>query len=226
MNAHQIIATSITSLPANTLFDSTYIYETYYKDEVSEQNYFKIINRLIQSSVLSSFSKGIIYIPKQGKSGIIPLSPSAIKSLIYKTNNEGCDIGELLYYQLKLTHLKPINYTFYTYVLHESKKIFGHATFKRLNVDFDGITTLHIQFMDVLCNYDSIPNLNKSAFMSAVRTYAQSFDMSIFLKILDLLNYQKRHIAFLAQILDYFNVLHLLSEMLSTRSDYNIPKWQ
>lgn len=53
----------------------------------------------------------------------------------------------------------------------------------------------------------------------------RNFKKDIFHKIHYLLNYQKRHIAFLAQVLDYFNVDHLLSEMLSTRSYYNTPDW-
>ena len=46
---------------------------------------------------------------------MIPLSPLAIKSLVISSNEYGCEIGEVLYHQLKLTHQKTKNIS----LLHE-----------------------------------------------------------------------------------------------------------
>ncbi|MDO9629485.1 MAG: hypothetical protein Q7I99_06260 [Acholeplasmataceae bacterium] len=81
MNTQEILQASLSLLIPNTLYDSRTLYEKYYKDIISEVNYFKMISRFIESNFLKSFSKGVFYLPKVGKNGMIPLSPLAIKSL-------------------------------------------------------------------------------------------------------------------------------------------------
>lgn len=226
MNTHEILKTSLSLLVPNTLYDSRTLYERYYKDIVSEVNYFKIISRFIESNFLKSFSKGVFYLPKVGKNGIVPLSQFSIKSLVIPSNEYGCEIGEVLYHQLKLTHQKPKTHRYYTSNLKEHKKTYGIATFHRLDVHFDGLTTLHIQFMDVLCNYDKIIGINKDHFLMVAQSICEQFNKNIFLLLYKLIRYQKKDIAFLSQVLDYFGVEHALSTLLSNRSSYNIPDWK
>lgn len=226
MNTHEILKTSLSLLIPNTLYDSRTLYERYYQDIVSEVNYFKIISRFIEFNFLKSFSKGVFYLPKVGKNGMIPLSPLAIKSLVISSNEYGCEIGEVLYHQLKLTHQKPKTYRYYTSNLTEHKKTYGIATFHRLEVHFDGLTTLHIQFMDVLCNYDKLIHINKDQFLTIAQSFCKQFNQDIFLLLHKLIEYQKKDIAFLSQVLDYFGVEHKLSTLLSNRSLYKIPLWK
>jgi len=96
-----------------------------------------MISRFLESNFLKSFSKGVFYLPKVDKNGVIPLSPLAIKSLVITSNEYGCEIGEVLYHQLKLTYQKPKTYRYYTSNLIEHKKTYGIATFHRLDVHFD-----------------------------------------------------------------------------------------
>jgi len=63
MNTQEIIKTSLSLLIPNTLYDSRTLYERYYKDIISEVNYFKMISRFIESNFLRSFSKGVFYLP-------------------------------------------------------------------------------------------------------------------------------------------------------------------
>jgi hypothetical protein len=226
MNTQEILQTSLSLLIPNTLYDSRTLYEKYYKDIVSEVNYFKMISRFIESNFLKSFSKGVFYLPKVGKNGMIPLSPLAIKSLVISSNEYGCEIGEVLYHQLKLTYQKPKTYRYYTSNLIEHKKTYGIATFQRLDVHFDGLTTLHIQFMDVLCNFDKITYINKDQFLILAQSFCNQFNQDIFLLLHKLIGYQKKDIAFLSQVLDYFRVEHTLSTLLSNRSLYKIPLWK
>ena len=157
---------------------------------------------------------------------MIPLSPLAIKSLVISSNEYGCEIDEVLYHQLKLTHQKPKTYRYYTSNLIEHKKTYGIATFHRLNVHFDGLTTLPIQFMDVLCNFDKIIDINKDQFLTIAQSFCKKYNQDIFLLLNKLIGYQKKDIAFLSQVLDYFGVKHKLSTLLSNRSSYKIPLWK
>jgi len=226
MNTQEIIKTSLSLLIPNTLYDSRTLYERYYKYIVSEVNYFKIISRFIESNFLKSFSKGVFYLPKVGKNGMIPLSPLAIKSLMISSNEYGCEIGEVLYHQLKLTYQKPKTYRYYTSNLTEHKKTYGIATFHRLDAHFDGLTTLHIQFMDVLCNFDKIIDINKDQFLTIAQSFCKQFSQDIFLFLHNLIGYQKKDIAFFSQVLDHFRKEHTLSKLLSNRSSYKIPAWK
>jgi len=179
MNTQEILKTSLSLLIPNTLYDSRTLYERYYKDIVSEVNYFKMISRFIESNFLKSFSKGVFYLPKVGKNGMIPLSPLAIKSLVIPSNEYGCEIGDILYHQLKLTHQKPKTYRYYTSNLKDYKKTYGIAIFHRLDVHFDGLTTLHIQFIDVLCNYNKINHINKDQFLTIAQSFCKQFNQDI-----------------------------------------------
>lgn len=226
MNTQEILQTSLSLLIPNTLYDSRTLYEKYYKDIISEVNYFKMISRFIESNFLKSFSKGVFYLPKVGKNGMIPLSPIAIKSLVISSNEYGCGIGDILYHQLKLTYQKPKTYRYYTNNLTEHKKTYGIATFHRLDVHFDGLTTLHIQFMDILCNFDKIIDINKDKFLTIAQSFCNQFNQDVFLLLHKLIGYQKKDIAFLSQVLDYFRVEHTLSTLLSNKSSHKIPVWK
>jgi len=129
MTQSELVSNTLLNLSPNTLFESRELYQRFFSTEVSEANFFKIINRLIIYNQLISFSKGVFYIPKQGKNGTIPLSPSTIKSLVISTHEHGCEIGDILYFQLKLTNQKPKTYDYYTNSIAEQKKTFGYALF-------------------------------------------------------------------------------------------------
>ena len=223
MTQSELVTTTLLNLSPNTLFESRELYQRYFSTEVSEANFFKITNRLITSNQLVSFSKGVFYIPKQGKNGTIPLSPSTIKSLMIPTNEYGCEIGAILYHQLKLTNQKPKTYDYYTNTISEKKKTYGYAIFKRLDLMFDGLITLHIQFMDVLEHFEDIRQINYTNFLSYCESFYTSFDEKTFLIIHKQLNYQKKHMAFLVEILNFYAVKHCLNSLLSNRSKYHIP---
>jgi hypothetical protein len=225
MTQSELVTTTLLNLSPNTLFESRVLYQRYFSTEISEANFFKIINRLIISNELTSFSKGVFYIPKQGKNGIIPLSPSTIKSLVISTNKHGCEVGEILYYDLKLTTQKPKTYAYYTNAIVEQKRTYGYALFKRLDLMFDGLITLHIQFMDVLEHFEDIHQINHRNFLSLCESFCKSFDAKTFFIIHRQLNYQKKHVAFLVEILNYYAVKHSLNSLLSHRSKYYIPPW-
>lgn len=226
MNTHETLSTSLSLLPTNTLYISKDLYEKYYKPILSEPNFYKIISRLIDANVLTMFSKGVFYLPKIGKNGFVPLSPSTIKSLMISSNEYGCEMGEVLYHQLKLTPHKPKSYTYYTSELLEHKKTYGIATFNRLDVYFDGTTTAHIQFMHVLCHYDEIPNLNKGNFTMIAESFSKQFNHNTLMLLHQRICYQKKEIAFLVEVLDYFKIKHQISLLLSKRSTYHVPSWK
>lgn len=225
MTQSELVTNTLLNLSHNTLFESRELYQRYFSTEVSEANFFKVINRLITSNLLISFSKGVFYIPKQGKNGTIPLSPSTIKSLVIPTNEHGCEIGDILYHQLKLTNQKPKTYFYYTRSITEQKKTYGYALFKKLDLMFDGLITLHIQFMDVLEHFEYIHQINHMNFLSYCESFCKSFDEKTFLIVHRQLNYQKKHVAFLVEILNYYAVTHSLNSLLSHRSKYHIPPW-
>ena len=225
MTQSELVTTTLLNLSPNTLFESRELYQRYFSTKISEANFFKIINRLIISNQLTAFSRGVLYIPKHGKNGIIPLSPSTIKSLVIPTNEHGCVVGDILYHQLKLTNQKPRTYGYYTNTISEKKKTYGYALFKKLDLMLDGLITLHIQFMDVLEHFEEIHQINHTNFLSLCESFCKSFDEKTFLIVHRQLNYQKKHMAFLVEILNFYCITHDLNSLLSDRSNYHIPIW-
>lgn len=139
------------------------------------------------------------------------------------TNEYGCEIGAILYHQLKLTNQKPKTYDYYTNTITEKKKTYGYAIFNRFNLMLDGLITLHIQFIDVLEHFEDIRQINYTNFLSYCESFYTSFDEKTFLIIHKQLNYQKKHMAFLVEILNFYAVKHCLNSLLSNRSKYHIP---
>ena len=90
---------------------------------------------------------------------------------------------------------------------------------------FDGLITLHIQFMDVLEYFEDIHQIYHKNFLSYCESFCKSFDEKTFLIAHIHLNYQKKYIAFLVDILTFYSVTQNIGSLLSKRSNYHIPIW-
>lgn len=66
----------------------------------------------------------------------------------------------------------------------------------------------------------------KINFWYLLNLFCKQYNQDIFLLLNKLIGYQKKDIAFLSQVLDYFGVEHTLSTLLSIRSLYKIPLWK
>jgi len=85
--------------------------------------------------------------------------------------------------------------------------------------------TLHIQFMDVIEHFEDIHQINHANFLLYCESFCKGFDERTFFIIHRQLNYQKKHVAFLVEILNFHSVTQNLSSLLSERSNYHIPIW-
>ena len=80
--------------------------------------------------------------------------------------------------------------------------------------------------LEVLQNYNSIQEINYSAFLNYTKELASTFDTETFEKIISVKNYKKSTISFLQEVLNYYSVENNLNEYLSTLSSYKHPRME
>ena len=81
-----------------------------------------------------------------------------------------------------------------------------------------------IHGLEVLQNFNSIQDINYSAFLKFSEELALSYNPEIFEEIVNTKTYKKSTISFLYEIFNYYNVQNNLNKYLSALSEYKHPK--
>ena len=105
----------------------------------------------------------------------------------------------------------------------ENKKHVEGISVEKLDLEFDEVTTSTIQTLDILRNYDKIQDMNKDRLVAYLRAFAQKYSDDVLEYVLKNYPCQKKTIAFLKEVLDWFDTYNCLEQYLSPLSKYNIP---
>ena len=138
----------------------------------------------------------------------------------------GFDVGESLYYRLKLTPTKPSTYTYYVNHIEEKIRTIQNIKFIRINSEINDIIIRHIECLDILEHFQKIHNVNLDQFNRYIYSFKNTYDDKVMNHSINVIKPKKRTIAFLKQILDGNHIKNNLSSYLSTTSNYHIPKWK
>jgi hypothetical protein len=138
----------------------------------------------------------------------------------------GFAVGESLYYRLKLTSTKPLNYTYYVNHIEEKTRTIQNTKFIRFYSEFNEYIIKHIECIDILEHFESINNINLESFNQYISSFLNGYDQKIMNHAIKVIKPKKRSIAFLKEILDDNNNDNTLDLYLSTTSKYHIPKWK
>jgi hypothetical protein len=226
MTISEQIQYGLSLFPKNTILNTRKIYDQYFSEIATLSNYLKIMSRMIHKNKIIQLGKGVFYIPEMTDSGNIkPLNGEDYKTFVIKNHSDGFEIGEGLYYSLRLTGKKPLIYKFYTNTISQNRISIRNVTYYKIPFSLDSTIVMFIQFMDILSSYKNISNLNLSRFQNIISEFILVYSDSLFLQIDTYFQYPKHVIAFLVNILDSNNVSHSLLDRLSTNSKYHIPNW-
>ena len=203
MSQMQIIKNELKKFQVEELIFASSLYRKRLEGRVNELTYYKCLERLVADGTLSKAARGVYYFPYTFEGRSFPIKLSGIEKSL--TDDEsGMPVGYALYNKLGLTTQVPFQREYLTSQIEGDRKQIGKCTAYRLNVKFDKQTVDILSSLEVLEHYKEIPDLDEGAFME----------------------FTKSTIAFLRNVLNFYNIKNELNEYLSELSIYDIPKME
>jgi len=209
----------------NELIFASKVYKESMSKDISEVAYYKMLERMYKDGELAKAARGIYYKPKSSKYGIIPPSQEQIIESFTK-NNTGTVIGYALYNRLNLTTQVAKTVQVLSSTLDGFTKTIRNVSIKQVELEFTQDVEDMIQGLDVLQNFYEIEDINYLAFLKYCNTLAEYYREDVFEKVISKVSYKKSTIAFLREILCYYNVQNTLYKYLSALSNYKYPRME
>lgn len=225
MKGNPIVRNALAEFEANELIIASKLYKEKLSGQISEAAYYKTLQRMCESGELVKIAKGTYHLPKVSKYGIVPPSEKEIVTA-FTENETGTVIGYSLYNALNLTTQIPKTITIMSSALEGLTKSIRNVIVYQVPLEFSKEITSMIHGLEVLQNFNSIQDINYSAFLKFSEELALSYNPEIFEEIVNTKTYKKSTISFLYEILNYYNVQNNLNKYLSALSEYKHPKME
>lgn len=225
MKGNPIVRNALAEFEANELIIASKLYKEKLSGQISEAAYYKTLQRMCESGELVKIAKGTYHLPKVSKYGIVPPSEKEIVTALTE-NETGTVIGYSLYNALNLTTQIPKNITVMSSALEGLTKSIRNVIVYHVPLEFSKEITSMIHGLEVLQNFNSIQDINYSAFLKFSEELALSYNHEVFEEIVNTKTYKKSTISFLYEILNYYNVQNNLNKYLSALSKYKHPKME
>lgn len=225
MKGNPIVRNALAEFEANELIIASKLYKEKLSGQITEAAYYKTLQRMCESGELVKIAKGTYHLPKVSKYGIVPPSEKEIVTA-FTENKTGTVIGYSLYNALNLTTQIPKTITVMSSALEGLTKSIRNVIVYQVPLEFSKEITSMIHGLEVLQNFNSIQDINYSAFLKFSEELALSYNPEIFEEIVNTKTYKKSTISFLYEILNYYNVQNNLNKYLSALSEYKHPKME
>lgn len=225
MKGNPIVRNALAEFEANELIIASKLYKEKLSGQISEAAYYKTLQRMCESGELVKIAKGTYHLPKVSKYGIVPPSEKEIVTA-FTENETGTVIGYSLYNALNLTTQIPKTITVMSSALEGLTKSIRNVVVYQVPLEFSKEITSMIHGLEVLQNFNSIQDINYSAFLKYSEQLALSYNPEVFEEIVTTKTYKKSTISFLYEILNYYNVQNNLNKYLSALSEYKHPKME
>lgn len=225
MNAREFLNTILSRHQKNELLFASRIYEEEFSDQISEQAYYKGLERMTRAGSLCKVSKGVYYIPEISKFGVVPLSEKRIVST-FVAGSAGMEIGYGLYRKMNLTTQVSKNIELYSNRISGQSKRIGNVFIKKAALDFSPEMETIVAGLEVMQHYAHIQDLNEEAFLQLAKAFAHSFDQQLFDTAISEIRYKKSTLAFAENILDFYGVENTIGQRLSRLSTYRFPRME
>lgn len=219
MKSTLVIKNALEEFKENELIIASKLYKEKLSGLISEAAYYKTLQRMCESGELVKIAKGTYHLPKISKYGIIPPSETEIITA-FTANETGTVVGYSLYNALNLTTQIPKTITVISSKLEGFTKSIRNVVVYPMPLKFSKEVTDMVRGLKVLQNFDSIQDINYSAFLKYTEELALSFDAEVFKEIVSTKTYKKSTISFMQEILNHYHVKNNLNEYLSSLSKY------
>lgn len=221
MNSNKVVKKVISKFKENELIIARRLYREELYLQISETTYYKTLKKMCESGELLKLAKGIYHKPKTSKFGLVPPSEKQIIDT-FTTGETGTVIGYALYNTLNLTTQISKQIVVLSSSV-EKRTIIGNVVILPAPLEFSPEIIRMVHGMEVLQNFDTIQDINYSAFLAYMEQLANSFNSNEFEKVISAKVYKKSTISFLREILNYYKTENNLSQHLSS-STYHHPR--
>ena len=225
MNSRQLVAEEINKYGINELFFASSLYKEKFAGTLTEAAYFKTLGRMCNSGQLLNIARGVYCRPEITNYGILgPSDKSIVRT--FTENGTGTVVGYTLFNQLGLTtQIAKCVDVFSSNIMQDIKTI-QNVHICRYRLDYSDDVTEMIRLLEVVKHFEKIQDMNYAGFVRYVRTAAGNYRQDVFEYVTAEIKYQKRTVAFLKEILDYYGVPNGLDKHLSTLTRYVYPKME
>lgn len=216
------IKNELNKYQVNELIFASKLYKEKFYNKVNEATYYKCLERMHNQGELFKISKGVYFFPNITKYGVIPPPSEKIINLFTK-NNHGMVIGYSLYNYLNLTTQISKKIDVISSLIEQKSKTIGNISVHKVNINYSKENVAIIQLLDVLQNFYSIEDINYNAFIKFVKNNIRFYNDKIFNNVIQCISFKKSTIAFLQNILNFYDIKNNLNNYLSSLSQYNYP---
>lgn len=225
MQSNNIIKNTLSNFKENELIFASKLYKTELYNKVTEAAFYKTLERMCKSRELVKIAKGTYHLPKVSKYGIVPPSEKEIISAFTK-NGTGTIVGYSLYNALDLTTQVAKSIEVMSSTIENLTKTIRNVVVHQVQIDYTEDVKNMIHSLEVLQNYYNIQDINNLSFRKFTKKLADWYDEEIFKKVISAISYKKSTIAFLREILNFYDVKNNLNIYLSSLSEYKYPRME
>lgn len=225
MRQNPIVREVIGRYKENELILASKLYKSELYEKISEAAYHKTLERMCKSGELVKIAKGTYHLPKASKYGIVPPSEKDIISA-FTENGTGTVVGYSLYNSLNLTTQISKSVSVMSSTLEGLTKTIRNITVRQVPLVYSESVQNMVHGLEVLQNFSSIQDINYSAFLAYTKKLAEFYNETATKEVLATKTYKKSTIAFLQEILNYYQVENSLENYLSSLSEYKYPKME
>ncbi len=225
MKNRESILEEFNKLSRGTLVMTGKLYREKYSSVMSEAAFAQAVSRLYRSGEIERVSKGIYCRPKKTRFGTVLPSDREIVELFTK-GSTGVLVGYGMYNLLGVSTQVSKRQMAYSSLADEQLKQIGNVTIRKCDLEFTPEIKSMIRIMELLRNYKEIQDVNVAAMLRSTAKLAGEYSEEAFETVQKSIGYPKWTIAFLREVLNYYNIPNNLSRRLSALSNYLIPKME
>ncbi|MBQ4283348.1 MAG: hypothetical protein IJB96_05400, partial [Lachnospira sp.] len=206
-------------LPEGTIVSANEIYGREFA-KMSEQAFFKALERLVKEEILARPAKGMYCLDESRNEDDI------LNHFFGENNDNGMYIGQKLYKKYAISNVQTDEIELYSNIINKSVCNIGNIHVKRIDVELTYENARVIEALEIMQNYDNIEELNKYKFARFAKQFAKGYDDVAAVYVISRVRYKKSTIAFMKKVLDMYKVPNTLGQFLSVTSKYKIPPVQ
>lgn len=220
-----IIRNALTHYSENELIFASKLYREHLSEHMTEAAYYKMLERMSNCGEIGKAAKGIYYVPNISKYGVVPPSDRQIVDAFTK-NETGMVVGYSMYNSLNLTTQVSKTVNVLSSALDGFSKTIRNVSVKQVQLEYSNEVKSMISGLEVLQNFYEIQDIDYVAFIDFSKKIAAEYQNEIFEIVISKTSYKKSTIAFLREILRYYEVANNLEKHLSSLSTYKHPRME
>ena len=225
MKNREMVLIEIQKNPNNNLILTGKLYREKFSSKISEAAYAQIISRLCKSGEIERVSQGVYCRPKKTRFGtVLPSEREIVEA--FTGGDSGVVVGYGLYNSLGITTQISKRQNAYSRIADEQLRQIGNVTIRKYEMEYTDDVKSTIQMMELLHHYRDIQDINITAWMRSMERLSAGYNEKTFEVVQKTIGYPKWTIAFLREVLEFYQIPNSLNRYLSALSDYPIPKME